>query len=60
VNEVIFQHYIQKLDERFPHKELLSKTDVSGFTGMTVDAISKRFEFADNCISKARLAEALS
>jgi len=60
VNEVVFEHYIQKLDERFPHKELLSKTDVSNFTGMTLPALDKRFEFDGNYISKAKVAEALS
>lgn len=58
--ESSFQHYIKKLDERFPDKEMLSKTDVQRFTGLDPRAAAKVFPFDGNYISKARLAESMS
>jgi len=55
-----FQHYIKKLDERFPYKEMLTKSDVQRFTGIDPRSAAKLFPFEGNYISKAKLAEAMS
>lgn len=55
-----FQHYMKKLDVRFPRKEMLSKSDVQRFTGMDPRTAAKHFQFENNYISKSKLAEALS
>ena len=58
--EMSFQHYMRKLDERFPNKEMLSKSDVQRFTGLDPRAAVKIFPINGNYISKAKLAEAMS
>lgn len=55
-----FRDNLERLDQRFPNKELLSIKDVISFTGMCYRTVISRFDFQDRYISKANLARALS
>jgi hypothetical protein len=51
---------LERLNEFFPNKELLSISDVARFTGRTSEAVKKFFNFKGNYISKAEVARTLS
>ena len=57
-----FRDQLMRLDERFPDKELLSKTDVAAYTGLNRKTCATKFDFdkRTNRISKTVLARALS
>ena len=55
-----YRDNLERLCEVFPSGELLSKTQVSQFTGLCLRVVIKRYPFKDNYISKATLARELS
>ena len=60
-----FRDYLERLDEKFPDKELLTKAEVVAFLGIspsTMTRKAKEFGFAprSNHVSKVKLARALS
>ena len=55
-----YRDNLERINERFPEKELLTKTDVATFLGVSTKFVSKYYQFKNNYISKATLARALS
>lgn len=55
-----FRDNLERLDKAFPGKELLTKTDVVGYTGVCYAKARKIFRFKGNYISKAVFASDLS
>lgn len=60
-----FRDNLQRLDERFPDKELLTKADVVSFLGISSRTMARRaseygFVPRSNHVSKVKLARALS
>lgn len=58
--KVAYRDNLERLNEKFPDKELLTKKDVAGFLGVCTKFVSKTYPFKNNYISKATLARALS
>ena len=61
----LFRDYIERLDEKFPDKELLTKGEVIDFLGISPSTMSRRakeYGFAPKSkhVSKVKLARALS
>ena len=61
----LFRDYIERLDIKFPDKELLSKGEVIEFLGISPSTMTKKakeYGFAprSNYVSKVKLARALS
>lgn len=55
-----FRDNLERLDTKFPGKELLTKTDVVNYTGVCYAKARNIFRFKGNYISKAVLASDLS
>lgn len=60
-----FRDNLVRLDERFPDKELLTKSDVASFLGISSRTLTRRseeygFTSRSNHVSKVKLARALS
>lgn len=55
-----YRDNLERLNERFPNKELLTKKDVASFLGVCYRFVDKTYPFNGNYISKATLARALS
>ncbi|MBE6906148.1 MAG: hypothetical protein E7476_07765 [Ruminococcaceae bacterium] len=55
-----YRDNLERIDSAFPGKELLTKKDVSEFTGANYKTVNRLFPFKDNYISKATLARCLS
>jgi len=56
-----YRDNLDRLEKRFPCKELLTIHDVLGFTGIkNFYTVKKLFPFQSNYISKATLARCLS
>lgn len=56
-----YRDNLERLDEAFPDKEMLTITDVSAFVGVCYRVAKKWFSFNENnYISKATLAREMS
>lgn len=55
-----FRVQMEHLNEFFPDRELLSISDVVGFTGRDRRTVVKFFNFRNNFISKVEVARTLS
>ena len=56
-----YRDNLERLDESFPGREMLTVTDVSNFTGVCRRVAKKMFSFnQNNYISKATLAREMS
>ena len=55
-----FRDNMERLNEFFPNRELLSITDVVNFTGRDRRTVVKFFNFRNNFISKVEVARTLS
>lgn len=55
-----FRDNMERLNEFFPNKELLSVTDVVKFTGRDRRTVTRFFSFRNNFISKVEVARTLS
>ena len=55
-----YRDNLERLDKRFPDKELLTQKEVAEFTGLCRQSVSKIFPFKRFGISKATLARELS
>lgn len=55
-----FRDNMERLNEFFPDRELLSVTDVIRFTGRDRRTVVKFFNFRNNFISKVEVARTLS
>lgn len=56
-----YRDNLERICEKFPHKEVLNIKEVVEFTGMSRDFVRKAYPFSkDRVISKATLARALS
>ncbi len=60
--KVCYRDHLERLDERFPDKELLTQLDVAKYTGLCRQTVSKRYPFDKTTkrISKIVLARELS
>ena len=56
----LYRDNLERLDNAFPNKELLNQNEVSSFTGISKNNITKHFTFTKHYISKVKLASALS
>ena len=55
-----YRDNLERIVERFPDKELLTKKDVAEFCGVDRRRVGKLFPFKNNLISVATLARELS
>ena len=55
-----YRDNLERLNEKFPDKELLTKKDVAQFLGVCYRYVSANYPFKGNYISKATLARELS
>lgn len=55
-----FRDNMERLNEFFPDRDLLSVTDVVRFTGRDRRTVTKFFTFRNNYISKVKVARTLS
>ena len=55
-----YRDNLERIKDRFPDKELLSKKDVAEFCGIRYETVVKMFPFKNNYISCATLARELS
>ena len=55
-----FYKNLERLNEVFPTRDLLSIKDVTQFTGRSRDVVKRLFTFKSGYISKVELARALS
>jgi hypothetical protein len=55
-----YRDNLERIHGMFPDKELLTKTDVAKFLGVSTKFVCKYYPFKNNYISKATLARALS
>ena len=55
-----FRDNLERLDKAFPGKEMLRKTDVTNYTGMSFAKARNMFSFNGNYISKVVFARELS
>lgn len=58
--KLAYRDNLERLNEKFPEKEILNKRDVSIFTGLNYRTVSKLYPFMGSYISKASLARTLS
>lgn len=55
-----YRDNLERINEAYPDRELLSVTDVSKFVGRCRDWCKRNYPFKSNFISKATLARELS
>lgn len=55
-----YRDNLERLNEKFPDKELLTKKDVAEFLGVCYRYVAANYPFKNNYISKATLARELS
>ncbi len=57
-----YRNHLERLDERFPDRELLTRVDVAEYTGLCRQTVAKKYPFDKQThrISKVVLARALS
>lgn len=56
----LYRDYIERLDEKFPNKEILTQRDCVDFLGIDKRTVKSRYGIAKNGISKLKLARLLS
>ena len=56
----LFRDNLERLEQKFPEKELLNIKEVSTFCGINYRTAKKRFTFKNNYISKLKFASELS
>lgn len=56
----LYREYVERLDERFPDKEILTQRDCVEFLGIDKRTIKSRYGIAKGGISKLKLARLLS
>ena len=56
----LFRDNLERLEEKFPGKELFNIKEVSEFCGIDYRTTKKLFTFKNNFISKMKLASELS
>lgn len=57
-----YRNHLERLDKKFPDRELLTRIDVAKYTGLCRQTVAKRYTFDKRThrISKIALAQALS
>jgi hypothetical protein len=55
-----YRDNLERLDDQFPDKEFLTRTEVAQFAGINYRTAGKLFPFKGKYISKATLARCLS
>ena len=57
-----YRQHLERLDEKFPNRELLTQLEVAKYTGLCRQTVKKRYPFDKNTkrISKVVLARELS
>lgn len=55
-----FRDNLERINEKFPNQELLSKKEVAAYCGLDHRTVAKLFSFKDCYISKAVLAREMS
>lgn len=56
----LYREYVERLDERFPDKEILTQRDCVDFLGLNVKTVKSRYNITKDGISKLKLARLLS
>ncbi len=56
----LFRDNLQRLDEHFPQRELLSIRDVAGYCQCDVRTAKKRYKIESRYIEKVKLASLMS
>ena len=56
----LYREYVERLDERFPDKEILTQRDCVDFLGLNVKTVKNRYNITKDGISKLKLARLLS
>ena len=56
----LYREYVERLDEKFPDKEILTQHDCSNFLGKDKRTIKNRYGIGKDGISKLKLARLLS
>ena len=51
---------LERINEKFPEREMLRVCDVMSFTGWSRNSVKKRIPFMDGYISKADLARRIT
>ena len=55
-----YRENLERIIEKFPEKEMLSKTDVARLTGLDHRTVARLYPFKENYISIATLARRMS
>lgn len=55
-----FRDYLERLDEKFPDREILSLNECAAFLGVCTKTVKKRYGLDRRGISKVKLARLLS
>jgi len=56
----LYRDYIERLDEKFPNKEILTQKDCVEFLGIDKKTVKKHYDIGRGGISKLKLARLLS
>jgi hypothetical protein len=55
-----FRAQLERIDEAFPDKEILNRKEVSAYTGICYNSVSKYFTLNKGKITKVELARQMS
>lgn len=55
-----FRPYLERLDEKFPDKEIITQKECAAFLGLAPRTVKKRYQIGKDGISKIKLARLLS
>ncbi len=55
-----YRDLLERLDMAFPGKELLSKTEIAAWLGVSVSTVSRRYKLPPGMVLKTTLARAVS
>ncbi len=56
----LYRDYLERLDEQFPDKEIISQKECADFLGLDARTIKKRYNITKSGIPKLKLARLLS
>lgn len=56
----LFRPYLERLDEKFPDKEIISQTECANFLGLCTKTVRKWYGIDKRGVNKMQLARILS
>lgn len=55
-----YRDYLERLDKAFPGKELLTRTELAIWAGVSVKTLTKRYDWPKGLVPKVRVAKDLA